>query len=73
MSKPIPDEEYRTKPLSRFIQWVLGEADPYLGNVEIGRRTVSPPNESTLQHHRADREQVIRDVFDWKQNRLYSF
>ena len=73
MSKPIPDEEYRTKPLSRFIQWVLGEDDPYLGNVEIGRRTVSPPNESTLQHHRADREQVIRDVFDWKQNRLYSF
>ncbi len=73
MSKPIPEEAYRKKPLSRFIQWVLGETDPYLGNIEMGRQKEIPPNESTVQRHRSEREQVIEDVFDWKQNRLYAF
>lgn len=73
MSKPIPDEEYRKKPLSRFIQWVLGDADPYLGNVELRRSPETPPNETLRQRHREDREKVIDDVFDQKKNPIYPF
>ena len=73
MSKPIPEEEYRKKPLSRFIGWVLGDADPYLGNVEMHRQEEPHPDASLIQQHRTEREQVIAHVFDKKQNLVYRF
>lgn len=71
MSKPIPEEEYRKKPLSHFIQWVLGEADPYLGSVELHQQPENIPNEILRKRHREDREQVIAEVFDQKKNPVY--
>ena len=45
MSKPIPEEEYGKKPLSRLIRWVSGEADPYRDNMEIKELPDFKPNE----------------------------
>ena len=34
MSKPIPQEEYNKKPLTRLLQWIGGEIDPYMEAME---------------------------------------
>ena len=49
MSKPIPEEEYNQKPLSKVLRWAKGEADPYLGNVEIQAQKEFVPNERLLR------------------------
>ena len=71
MSRPIPEEEYNKKPLSQLIRWAKGDADPYLGNVEIRERREDAPDERLLRKHRRDRETVIKLVFDQKHNRVY--
>ena len=70
MSKPIPEEEYNRKPLTPVIRWVMGEADPYLGNVEMRRPRDNAPSEGLVQSHRKDREEVIEQVFDREHNRV---
>ena len=35
MSKPIPQEEYNKKPLTRLLQWISGDIDPLMENMEI--------------------------------------
>lgn len=71
MSRQIPEEEYNAKSLSKVIRWAKGEADPYLGNVEVQQQGESAPNERLLRKHRRDRETVIELVFDQKHNRAY--
>ena len=71
MSRPIPEEEYNKKLLSRLARVIRGEADPYLENVEIRAQREAPPNERLLQKHREDRETVIEQVFDREHNRVY--
>ena len=68
MSRPIPEEEYNRKPLTPVIRWVMGEADPYLGNVEMRKPRDNAPSEGLLQSHRKDREEVIEQVFDREHN-----
>ena len=70
MSKPIPEEEYNQKPLSKVLRWAKGEADPYLGNVEIQAQKEFVPNEGLLRQHKRDRETVIGQVFDQQHNRV---
>ena len=71
MSKPIPEEEYNKKPLTKLIQWVKGEQDPYLGNLETRPQQEFVPNERLVRKHRRDQETVIRLVYDQKHNRFY--
>lgn len=71
MSKPIPEEEYNRKPLTKLIQWVKGEQDPYLGNLETRPQQEFVPNERLVRKHRRDQEAVIRLVYDQKHNRFY--
>ena len=71
MSKPIPEEEYNKKPLTKLIQWVNGEQDPYLGNLETQPQQEFVPNERLVRKHRRDQEAVIRLVYDQKHNRFY--
>ena len=70
MSKPIPEEEYNRKPLSKVIRWAKGETDPYLGNVEVCEQHEFVPNERVLRKHKRDREAVIDMVFDHRRNRV---
>ena len=71
MSKPIPEEEYNKKPLTRLMQWVTGEADPFRDNMELQKQPDLKPNESLLYKHQRDRDAVITLVHDQKRNKVY--
>jgi len=71
MSKPVPQEEYNKKPLTRLLQWISGDIDPFLENMETRRQHEYVPNERLIRKHRRDRETVIKLVYDQKHNRVY--
>ena len=71
MSKPIPQEEYNKKPLTRLLQWVNGDIDPYLEVMETREVLNDKPNEWLIRMHRRDQETVIQQVYDQKHNRVY--
>jgi multicomponent Na+:H+ antiporter subunit B len=71
MSRPIPEEEYNRKPLTRLIQWVGGTADPFRDNMETRVQPDYKPNERLLRKHRRDRDEVIMNVYDQKHNKVY--
>ena len=71
MSKPIPEEEYGKKPLTRLIRWVTGDADPFRDNLQTQKQPDYQPNERLIYKHRRDRDTVIMLVHDQKHNRVY--
>lgn len=71
MSKPISQEEYQKKWFNRVTQWIRGEADPYLGNVEMQREEKQILDSEVLESHKADQERVKEKVFDKETNRFY--
>ena len=71
MSKPIPKEEYEKKPLTRLIQWVKGEVDPFRENMETREQEDQTPDERLISKHRRDRDAVIWMVHDRKHNKVY--
>lgn len=71
MSKPIPQEEYNKKPLTRLLQWISGDIDPLMENMEIQPQRERKPSERLIRKHRRDQEAVIRLVHDQKHNRVY--
>ena len=71
MSKPVPQEEYNKKPLTRLLQWISGDIDPFLENMETRQQQDYKPNEWLVRKHRRDQEAVIRLVHDQKHNRVY--
>lgn len=71
MSKPIPQEEYNKKPLTRLLRWISGETDPYLEVMEIREQRMYQPNEWLVRMHRRDQENVIHRVHDQQHNRVY--
>jgi len=71
MSKPIPEEEYNKKPLTRLMQWVGGDIDPFMETMETRQQQDYKPNERLIRKHRRDQEAVIRLVHDQKHNRAY--
>ena len=71
MSKPIPQEEYNRKPLTRLLQWISGDIDPFLETMETRQQQEFKPNERLIRKHRRDQEAVIRLVYDRKHNRVY--
>ena len=71
MSKPIPQEEYESKPLTRLLRWISGDIDPFLDNMETRQQHEYVPNERLIRKHRRDRETVIKLVYDQKHNRVY--
>lgn len=71
MSRPISEEEYKKSVSLRFKQWVMGEKDPYLDNVEITPETEYTPDKELLKEHKQDMQRVIRDVYDTEHNKTY--
>ena len=71
MSKPVPQEEYDRKPLTRLLRWINGDVDPFLDNMETRQQHEYVPNERLIRKHRRDRETVIKLVYDQKHNRVY--
>lgn len=71
MSKPVSEEEYKAKIHNRIHQWIRGEADPYLGNIETRKQQERVLNKNVLARYKEDREQVVREVFDKEHNKFY--
>ena len=71
MSKPISEEEYRRRMTSRLKNWIAGEEDPYLGNVEIQPQGEYKPNERLRRRHKRDMDKVIEHVYDTEHNKRY--
>lgn len=73
MSRPIPEKEYQKKWINRITQWIRGEADPYLGNVEMKVQDEYVPDTKVIESHKEDHEHVIEGVFDTEHNKFYKF
>lgn len=71
MSKPISEEEYNKRLLNRMKQWVKGEQDPYIGNVEVHEQVDHTPDDSVLKSHKKDRDRVLKQVYDTEHNKVY--
>lgn len=71
MSKPISEEEYRQGMRNRLKQWILGEEDPYLGNVEIQEQGEYAPNAKIVRRHKRDRDRVVERALDVEHNKHY--
>ena len=71
MSKPISQEEYQKKWLNRVTQWIRGEADPYLGNIEMKKEAEHILDAEILESHKADQDRVKELVFDTESNKFY--
>ena len=71
MSKPISEEEYKKSILKRMKQWIMGEEDPYLGNMELQPQGEYIPNQRVLRRHKIDRERVIESALDTEHNKHY--
>ena len=70
MSKPVPEEEYGGRPLTKLIRWANGTAEPYDGNLETQEQHTFVLNERLRRKHTRDREAVIGMVFDQRHNRV---
>lgn len=71
MSKPIPEEEYNKKPLTRLLRWIGGETDPFSDVMEPQKRPDRRPSERLIRKHRRDHDAVIWMVHDQKHNKVY--
>ena len=71
MSKPIPEEEYSKKPLTRLIRWIGGKADLYQDNMETQEQPDRQPDEQLIHKHQRDRDTVVMMVHRRKQNKTY--
>lgn len=71
MSRPISEEEFKKSMRNRMKQWLLGEEDPYLGNVEIQTQNEYVPNQRLLRKHKRDRDMVVKSALDTEHNKIY--
>ena len=71
MSKPIEEEVYNKKPLTRLLRWMGGEIDPLMEIMETHEQSVPKPNERLIREHRRDRDAVVGMVLDQKHNKVY--
>lgn len=73
MSKPISEEEYRKRMLVRLRQWIGGEKDTFLGNMEITPQQEYVPDKKRQRRYSQDRDRVLERTYDTEHNRFYRF
>lgn len=71
MSRPMTEEEYNKRLFNRVKRWVMGEADPYLGRVEIKEQKENTLSPEMLEQHKKDRELTLKEVHDTEKNKIY--
>lgn len=71
MSKPVSEEEYNKKLSNRMIQWVTGERDIYMDNMDLQPHDTYVPNQKLLMKHKKDHDRVLQDVYDTEHNKYY--
>lgn len=73
MSKRISEEEYKKRMLIRLKNWISGEKDPFLGNMEIVPQKEYVPDEKRLRRYSRDRDRLRARTYDTDHNRYYRF
>jgi len=73
MSRKISEEQYKKNLSVRFRNWISGETDPYLGNMEILPQRDASPDEKTRKKHMEDQTRVVNRTYDVENNRIYRF
>lgn len=71
MSKQIPQEELNKKKSYRFMQWMKGDVDQYVGLVEMHRQEEIGASESEIKSHKKDQEKLFADIYDREHNWVY--
>ena len=71
MSKPIPQNELNKKKSYRFMQWMKGDIDQYVGIVEMQRQEDAGINEHEVRRHKRDQERLFANIYDKENNWVY--
>lgn len=71
MSKKIPKSDLNKKKSYRFLQWMKGEVDQYVGLVEMQRQEEVGVSESLAEIHKKDQEKLFEDIHDRENNWVY--
>ena len=54
---------------NRFLSWLNGEEDPYIGKVEMKPQKEFQEKESTIRERMLERQQILDQVYDLKKNK----
>ena len=71
MSKQIPQDELNKKKSYRFLQWMKGDVDQYVGLVEMHRQEEVGVSEKEVESHKKDTEKLFHDIYDRGHNWVY--
>ena len=71
MSKQIPQEELNKKKSYRFMQWMKGDVDQYVGILEMKPQEEPGVNENVVKSHKKDQEKLFADIYDKEHNWVY--
>ena len=71
MSKQIPQDELNKKKSYRFMQWMKGDVDQYVGLVEMHRQEEVGASDSEIKKHKKDQEKLFQDIYDREHNWVY--
>lgn len=71
MSKKLSQEELNKKKSYRFLQWMKGDIDQYIGLVEMQRQEEIGASETEIASHKKDQEKLFHDIHDREHNWVY--
>lgn len=71
MSRQLPQDELKKKRSYRFMQWMKGEVDQYVGIVEMQRQDESGISDAEIKRHKRDQEKLFADIYDQEHNWVY--
>ena len=58
---------------NRFLRWLNGEEDPYIGKVEMKPQKEFKEKESTIRERMLERQQILDRVYDLEENKELNF
>lgn len=73
MSRKISEEEYKRQRLVRMKQWLSGEKDLYLDNMEVIPYGEYKPDKKQLKRYENDLNEMMTRTYDTEHNRVYRF
>ena len=71
MSRQLPKDELNKKKSYRFMQWMKGDVDQYVGILEMKRPEEDGVSEYELRRHKRDQEKLMADIYDQEHNWVY--
>lgn len=73
MSRKKTEEEYKKTRSYRFFQWLGGEKDAFIGNMEMRPQKEYAVEEKSIQERMQDHQQMVERVYDERHNKELVF